>query len=237
MIAPSLQPSDPAGLEGDGGRRIDVELLEIEIDLHQRLGRRLDRGVAAEARVAEHSRQAVDGDGRAGEFDLAVAGQRLRQQARRLDLELDRQGHAVDRAGRNGRLHLELERLIAGARIDRDVELPSRLGKRLDVELLNAVLDAMRGSLNTTVASDTTTRSIASGTSSSEAVLFAVVVSCRVRSRAIARLTTGRTMLISRTRGLPAAGRAATVRRGCSRRGNARTRPCPSDRIGRRRTA
>ena len=53
------------------------------------------------------------------------------------------------------------------------------------------------------VASDTTTRSIASGTSSSEAVLLCVVVSCRVRSRTIARLTTGRTTLISRTRGLP----------------------------------
>ena len=64
-------------------RRRDGELLEIEIELHQRLARQIDRGPAVECGVAERAGDAVDHHDGAVEagFRLGDSGARNRSGA------------------------------------------------------------------------------------------------------------------------------------------------------------
>jgi diadenosine tetraphosphatase ApaH/serine/threonine PP2A family protein phosphatase len=88
------------------------------------------RGVAAEPGVAEHAGEAVQRHGRSAQPDLAVSRHRLRQDARRIELEIDRHGETVD--------------LPAG---DRRLRLPGRIGCSPD--LASAVTMSWRSGADT----------------------------------------------------------------------------------------
>ena len=81
-------------------RRRDGELLEIEVELHQRLARQIDRRPAVERAVAERAGDAVDHHDGAVEPDFGLGGERGAQQAGRVDPDLGRDILPLDRRRR-----------------------------------------------------------------------------------------------------------------------------------------
>ena len=133
---------DLAMRRGAGGGR-DVEPLEVEIEFHQRLAGEIDRRPAVERAVADRAGEAVDHDDRAVEPDLGLGRQRRLQQAGRIEREFDRNVLPLDRRGRRGRLDLEFERMLAGARAAGDLDLAVGADHGIGVDALDAVFDAV----------------------------------------------------------------------------------------------
>ncbi len=104
-------------------RHRDIEPLEVEIEFHQRLARQVDRRPAVERAVADAAGEAVDHDHRAVEPHLGLGRKRCLQQVRRIEGEFDRDILPLQRQWRRGRLDLEFERLVAGARAAGDLDL------------------------------------------------------------------------------------------------------------------
>ena len=92
-VAPGLRRRLPV-LPGDVA---SVEPLEIEVELHQRLARQIDRGPAVERAVAERAGDAVDHHDRAVEPDFGLGRQRRLQQAGRVELDFGRDVLPLDR--------------------------------------------------------------------------------------------------------------------------------------------
>ena len=96
-------------------RRRDCELLEIEVELHQRLARQIDRGPAVERGVAERAGDAVDHRDGVVEPDFSLGGERGAQQVRRVDFDLGRDILPLDRRCGRCRLDLEFQRIAVTA--------------------------------------------------------------------------------------------------------------------------
>ncbi len=124
---------------GDG----DVEPLEVEIELDQRLARDIDRRPAIEGAVAERSGHAVDHDDRAVEPDLGLGQQWRLQGAGRVKRQLDRNVLPLHRRRGHCGLDLEFERLLAGARATGDLDLAIVANEGVGVDAVDATFHAV----------------------------------------------------------------------------------------------
>ncbi len=118
----------------------NVETLEVEIDLHQRLAGDVDRAPAGETALVERTGQSVDQHHRAVEPHLSLGRQRRVQRARRLQRELDRNVLPLDRRQRHGCLDVVLHRRAACARGARKLDLAIGVEGRLGVDGVDPAL-------------------------------------------------------------------------------------------------
>ena len=137
-IAPGLA----CGIAG-AARHRDRELLEIEVEFHQRLARQIDRGPAVERGVAERAGDAVDHHDRAVEPDFSLGGERGAQQVGRVDLDLGRDILPLDRGCGRRRLDLEFQRMAAPARAAGQHDLAVGIDGDVGVDGLDPPLDAV----------------------------------------------------------------------------------------------
>jgi hypothetical protein len=124
-------------------RHHDRKLLEIQVELHQRLARQIERGPAVERSIAERAGDAVDHDDRTVEPGFGLGRQRSVQQIGRVDPDLGRNVLPLDRACRQRRLDVEFQRIAvaAGAAGQHDPAVGS--DGDIGVDGLDPVLDAV----------------------------------------------------------------------------------------------
>ena len=137
-IAPGLR-GGPAAVR----RHRDPKPLEIQIELHQRLARQIDRSPSVERAVAERAGEAVDHHDRTIEPDFRLGRQRCLQQAGGIELEFGRDVLPFDRRRGRRRLDLEFQRLPAAARIACYPDLAIGIDRDVGVDGLDLVLDAV----------------------------------------------------------------------------------------------
>ena len=120
-----------------------VKPLEVEIELHQRLARDIDRGPAVERAVAERAGEAVDHHDRAVEPHLGLGRQRRLQQAGRIDHEFGRDVLPLQRRRGAVALISNFSGCSAARALPVTVILRSAADGGVGVDALDAVLDAV----------------------------------------------------------------------------------------------